>query len=389
MEQLINVMMQSIKSEICGVELEQALLQDLSDSFLTELYRLSKSHDMAHIVGVALDKAGVLPKNEIGEKFRKQSLIALYRQQQLQYSFEQVCAVLEAEHIPYMPLKGAVIRPLYPEPWMRTSCDIDILVPKEDLSRTVELLVAHFHMEKEPYRNAHDISFYLPGDVHLEIHFTLEESIENLDRVLTKVWDHSHLEKDGESRYVQTNEFLLCYLLAHNAYHFIRGGCGVRPFLDWWLLRHRLSWDQVALDRLLEQADLKEFEKATTELANVWFSGQAHTPFTKEIETYILGAGVYGTMENQVMIANQQSENRVLYLLKRIFMPYRQLKNNYPILKKYPILFPIYTVKRWFRFATKKVRANAMTELKHTASYSDETAQRISAMCSALHLKTE
>ena len=33
--------------------------------------------------------------------------------------------------IPFLPLKGSVIRQYYPEPWMRTSCDIDILVDFE------------------------------------------------------------------------------------------------------------------------------------------------------------------------------------------------------------------------------------------------------------------
>ncbi|MBO4954226.1 MAG: nucleotidyltransferase family protein, partial [Clostridia bacterium] len=35
--------------------------------------------------------------------------------------------------IDFMPLKGAVIRQYYPEPWMRTSCDIDIHVKKDRL----------------------------------------------------------------------------------------------------------------------------------------------------------------------------------------------------------------------------------------------------------------
>ena len=162
-QRLVRVMMQLIKSEVFGTAIEPSLVQNLSDSFLIELYQISKSHDMVHVVGSALDKAGALPNNEIGEKFRKQVMVALFRQQRLQYAYEQICKVLEEKKIPYIPLKGAVIRPLYPEPWMRTSCDIDILVRKEDLSSAVEHLVRHFQIQQKPYQNAHDISLFLPS----------------------------------------------------------------------------------------------------------------------------------------------------------------------------------------------------------------------------------
>ena len=71
-----------------------------------------------------------------------------------------------------MPLKGSVLRASYPQDWMRTSCDIDILVHREDLERAVELLV-----EKKQYRrevtNLCDVSLYAPSGVHLELHYDL------------------------------------------------------------------------------------------------------------------------------------------------------------------------------------------------------------------------
>jgi hypothetical protein len=51
----------------------------------------------------------------------------------MKHEFERICLVLEKAKIPHIPLKGSVLRKLYKEPWLRTSCDIDILVQEETL----------------------------------------------------------------------------------------------------------------------------------------------------------------------------------------------------------------------------------------------------------------
>ena len=50
----------------------------------------------------------------------------------------ECCNALEKAQIPFVPLKGSVIRKYYPEAWMRTSSDIDVLVHKEDVEKTTD-----------------------------------------------------------------------------------------------------------------------------------------------------------------------------------------------------------------------------------------------------------
>ena len=105
------------------------------------LYKLSKKHDIAHLIGDALSKQKLLESgDEWAQKFQKERLLALYRYEQLNFALGEICQTLEEAKIPFMPLKGSVIRPYYPEPWMRTSCDIDVLVHEEDLDRAVAAL---------------------------------------------------------------------------------------------------------------------------------------------------------------------------------------------------------------------------------------------------------
>ncbi len=57
-----------------------------------------------------------------------------------------------------MPLKGSVIRNMYPEPWMRTSCDIDILVEKSSLDVAKKAVQAIGFEYKG--MGSHDISLF-------------------------------------------------------------------------------------------------------------------------------------------------------------------------------------------------------------------------------------
>ena len=55
MENLICTMMELIASEVCGKEINKSQYE-LTDEELVKLYKLSKSHDLAHLVGDTLIK---------------------------------------------------------------------------------------------------------------------------------------------------------------------------------------------------------------------------------------------------------------------------------------------------------------------------------------------
>ena len=54
MDGITCAMMNLIGSEVCGTEADSGLYAALSDEEKIGLYRLSKKHDLAHIVGNAL-----------------------------------------------------------------------------------------------------------------------------------------------------------------------------------------------------------------------------------------------------------------------------------------------------------------------------------------------
>ncbi len=329
-------------------EATKTLVKQCTPDILRELYGLSKRHDMVHFIAEVLDKLGVLGENTPEWKaFSACRQMAVYRYEQIRYECERLYQAFEDAKIFYIPLKGAVIRALYPEPWLRTSCDVDILVEESDLDTATAVCEGLEYVEQG--KGYHDISLLSPGKVHLELHFSICENKKDLDRVLKRVWDHVQPASDVGYRYALTPEFLVFHNVAHATYHFLEGGCGLRPVLDLWLLRHKTDFDEAQVRALCEEAKIGKFYDGLVRLAEVWFSGVAHDELTLEMENYIIDGGVYGSMENKLSVKTRKG-GKIGYFFTIAFLPYENMKVLYPVLGKHKWLLPFCWVRRWFRF---------------------------------------
>lgn len=402
--------MNLIGSEICGNAVCADEIKALSDDELKALYKLSKSHDLAHLVGNALIKNNLLDeenpngdenhdgdktqgaenhsgviRSEIKQKFEKQILTAIYRYENINSELETLKTAFEEEKIPFIPLKGSVIRQYYPEPWLRTSCDIDILVHEEDIERAIAVLTDKngYTLEKKAY---HDYSLFSPAGVHLELHFNLKETRDKIDKLLVKAWDYAYRRDENYYEYLFTNEFFIYHQLAHASYHFVGGGCGIRPFIDVFLLEKHLKYDPNKLDELLTEGGIKIFSDDFYHLSKVWFAGEKHSEITEKMEIFLLSGGVYGNAENKTASEQSRNKGKAGNIFKRIWMPYDHLIILYPDLKGKRILQPFYEIKRWCKLFKKDIFKKSMRELKTNTSMSQEKVDETKAMLKDLGL---
>ena len=375
-----------LRYEIDGERIDEEI-RNLIPQRLSAIYNLAKLHDLAHLLAEPLDKNNLFPENQdVKNRLLHERNMAVYRYEQIKYELDELCRVLEDAQIPHMPLKGSVIRQYYSEPWKRTSCDIDILVRVEDLERAGAVLISQLNYKFER-RYSHDVSYYTESGVHVELHFNLAESNETFQRIFCDIWDMSKRAERKEFEYVMNNELLVSYHIVHMAGHFLYGGCGIRPFLDLWLLKTKMGYDIKEVERLLAICNLTEFGKNAFLLSEIWFSNAIHTDITYEMEEYIVGAGVYGTLENKVAINQVKRKGKLRYIFSRIFLPYLKMKRYYPKLEKYPILLPFYHIKRWCAFIFKKDKKRAFTELQYNNSISEDKKTRIITLCNNLGLQ--
>lgn len=365
MNKIAEIMIGTIRAQVCGSEYK--IDKDITQEELKQLYILSKSQDMAHIVGAELEKQGILKSgDEVSEKFRKQQMIAIFRYERINYELEEICRVLEEAQIPHMPLKGSVIRKYYPEPWMRTSCDIDILVHENDLKKAIEVCGSELNYQADDEVIYHNVSLYSETGIHLELHFNIGGCVYDVDNFLSDVWEYALLEKGTSYRYCQTNEFLYFYIVTHLLSHFIYGGCGVKPVLDVYILNKELNFDSNLVLEYFKKCKIQTFHENIYYLACVWFGDSPRTTVTSQLQAFILNGGAYGSQENRYAVAQGSQGGRVRYLLSRIFLPYSTLKCQYKILEKYKVLFPLVTVFRWFKIISPKRINKTVDEVKHT-----------------------
>lgn len=376
-----------LRSELCGAEADCEAFCDVSDVSLGELYHLAKAHDLAHLVASALEKRGSLGVDDISMKLRKQMMLAVHRYSGINYDFQRVCEALEQAKIPFLPLKGAIIRAYYPEPWMRTSCDIDILIHKEDTERAINALTV-IGFAKQPDTTMHDHQLISQGGVHLELHYSLrqETSMRQADSVLDAVWQACLLEEPWGYRYKMTNEMFLFYHIVHMANHFVYGGCGVRPFLDLWLLEKKMEFDREELGRLLKQTSLESFYESALALSSVWMDETPHNEITSQMEQFILTGGVYGTVSNSAVVKSAKGQGKLRTFMKLVFLSRENLQVIYPRLKKHPILFPFYQVMRWFKIFDPKKRKRVATVTAAHNSVSKEQSDRVRSLLGDLDL---
>lgn len=374
MNQVVEIFLKLVKSEILATPLEDGVAKSVTPDIMKGLYTISKQHDMTHIVAAALQRCNLLAEDEISKKMSNSLYMAVWRDELKEKELQQIYQLFEEEHIAFIPLKGAVIRELYPEPWMRTSCDIDILVHEEEVERARDVLVSKLSYRAEG-KCVHDISLYSPTDVHLELHYCLKEHMDNIDQLLEQVWEHAQPEEEGKRRYRMEPEYMLFYLFAHMSYHFLRGGCGVRNFIDIWLVEKKMNYRQEVVDSYCAMCNIKVFVNCAEKMACIWMEDKEHDEITMKMQERIMHNGLYGTKESNVTSRNTEVAGKGNYVLYRLFMPRRDLCVLYPRLEKYPFLYPYYVVKRWTRLLDSKRARNAMNEMKIHKGITKESIQ--------------
>lgn len=336
---------------------------------IEEVYALAKKHDLAHIVAFAIKKHSLACDEEIRAKLEKQYFTAVYRYQHQNHDLEVISDLFEEAEIMHIPLKGSVLRKFYPYEWMRIGCDIDILIKPEDVERAMNLM-----QDKLGYKyikhGGHDETLSSPAGTHIELHFDLiEEDEDGVDVVLQDFWKYTSPDENKKFRYTVRDDMLYYYHIAHMAKHFINGGCGLRPVLDSYILINTFPYDREARIALLERGGLARFSSIAEKLAGVWFSKEEHNEISKKTEDYILDAGVYGDMHNAIV--NKMAEkdgSKMKYLLSRIFLPYLQLRVQYPYLDGRKWLLPVYQVRRWFRLLFRGKLRRSINEINTSLS---------------------
>ena len=384
---VVDLLFELLRYALKQQPLSEQTLNGIPQEDLKKLYSLSKRHDIAHLVAYALTSNNLLEKpSEAYDAFIHQERLSIFRYENINHQLHIVSDLFEKNGVEHILLKGSVIRAYYPEPWMRTSCDIDILVHEKDVDRAVQLLQEQLSVTVES-KSVYDVSVYASGNVHLEIHFNLSVDGQKKQTVdlLSTVWEHTSLEDGRAYTRKMSDEMYYFYHLAHMSKHFGGNGCGIRSFLDLWVLEN-IPCDKEKRLEFAKKGGLDKFMIAGIKTAKVWMDEQPHEQITLSIQDYILHSGVYGSEQTRTISAQNKKGGKFRYAMSRIFLNTKELATQYPVLLKHKWLMPICHIRRWFRLVFCGGVKRSVGELKYIANLPQDRIKSTEKMMNELGL---
>ena len=169
------------------------------------------------------------------------------------------------------------------------------------------------------------------------------------------------------------------------AKHFRRSGCGLRPFVDFFIIKNRIEFDDNTLQTMLDESGLLKFYHSVVYLTESWFENKVILPELEDVSAFVLNGGVFGSVENKVAIKRSKMSG-LKYFWKRAFVSKESLAYKYPILNKHPYLYFICNCHRWYRLIFKGKFNVVKEELMTNASLNNDISNKIEKMYSQIGL---
>ena len=282
--------------------------------------------------------------------FCKDITVSRLQMQQL----NAVYALFEENGIEYMPVKGAVLKPMYPQSELRTMGDADILIRQEQYPKIRELL-SSLGLQEE-VESDHELIWH-GGNFKLELHKRLIPSY-NKDYYAYYGDGWRLAQKDAQSSaYHLSPENHFIYLLVHFAKHYRDGSISAKNICDFWVCRNAYPhMDETYLSTELGKLKLLEFYRNILDLLDTWFEGASPTKAVEILTQTAFRGGIYTFEESQLTVSvikltketTSFSGSKYKWLWQKLFPPVSTLIQRYPVLKKHPIMLPFVWIARWF-----------------------------------------
>lgn len=339
---------------------------------LEELFKVCQLHSLTAMVCMALELSDVkIPACWTEEKLKSIRKILLFDSER-----QKILDYMEKKGIWYLPLKGIILKELYPKIGMRQMADNDILYDKTFRSELNDYMLSQGYKTEFVGEIQHD-TYLKPPVFNFEMHTTLlnEGDNENIFAYYSNIKDR--LLKDNKKNYAYyfSDEDYYIYITVHEYKHFTAAGTGLRSLADRFVYlkskQNNLDWNYIESE--LDKLGISEFEKQARHLCLTIFSG-CELPVLSEDESellkYYLSSGTYGSMENRVKmnIKKLGSDSKLKYIMSRIFPPLKFYKQYFPFFYKHKLLLPVGWMYRIIRVLFTK-RKTVNSELKNLKKY--------------------
>ena len=311
---------------------------------------------------------------DVLNSLKKSTFISAVQQSKHIKETAKILELFNKNNIPVIVLKGLVIRNYYPMPDLRTMCDSDVIIHKEDLEKVRTLLLNEGFREEEDA--GHHIAFFKFG-FNLEVHWTLanETFRKGQECFQEHIWkDARKIQVDGVDTLALSLEDQALHFCAHMASHMAISGFGVRQLADLVLLvEHEgknINWNSFI--KKTKKSGLYKFSIGMFKVCNYLFNMEIPKELKdnnndeeviKLVINDIFTGGVYGQRDLsftfRAQVGYDIEEDNTISMIKRyiqiILPPPSKLSDRYGYAKKYKILLPIAWIHHiWVGITTKE-----------------------------------
>ncbi|MBU1145846.1 MAG: nucleotidyltransferase family protein [Firmicutes bacterium] len=345
----------------------------LKDDF--KLYQMAKINGLSGTIFHSIDPT--LIEHDVFHLFQMDYFEYQARDVRQLKAIQEVDEIFNLSNIEHIFLKGSFLKGIYPDTYMRSMGDIDILVRKDKMNEVHQVLNSSGYFNWANSTN-HDC-FVKDKDIFLEIHPQLDTDFDDkYDGLFLDIW--SNAKCTSKHRFEFKSEFMLAYLMYHNAKHLSSSGIGLRNILDIGLfcMKFQDTMNAEILEKLLRDNHLFKLFQNFIWFNNAYFgfvifslfltNFEQDSVFLEKITDFILTSGVHGKGEDHnpfvcgisksSLKVDSIQKGRKTFILKTLFPSKHLMQGTYHYLKKYPWLLPFSWIQRGCKLLFKKTKSS-------------------------------
>lgn len=328
----------------------------LSDDFDWQLaFQTGQEHGILSLLYYGILNAGLEVNKNLLSTLRKQNLNNVLVGTNQQYAYKTLKDEFCAAGVDFLPIKGAVIKHLYPNPEMRRMSDIDILIKTAQYEKIAPVMSR--------------LGYTVTTESDHEFVWTNQVVMFELHKRVIPSYNQDYYNYFGDGwrlakstaqphEYQMSIEDHFIYLFVHFAKHYRDSGIGIIHLTDLYVyLKSYPNMDLNYVKSEFKKLSLDAFFENVMASIDTCFNDAPSTEKTDFIVNRVFHSGNFGTAENHAISTalrvskkgatakNAQSKIFLDYL----FLPYKDMCKHFPVLIKVPILLPFFWIVRIVR----------------------------------------
>lgn len=267
------------------------------------------------------------------------------------YEGKQVLNALSAAGMDCIALKGWEMQKLYPESFMRQMADLDILVRPYSFNRIKTVMEGLGFKVGSESSWKHDS--FRKGEVHVEMHKRLTDDSRAIQKWEESMWDRAVPTEDTHV-YRMTAEDYYIFHFVHLHKGFMNGSLGLRRIVDTWLLqKQNVDMDMVRNE--LQRFGLLTFHERMVKLSRAALGDEPIDDNSEILLSHAFTHGIYGSDVSYkagriAAMGKSIDSGKRNSAIAAVFLPYKRMKAQFPVLNRWPILLPWCWLKRIVHF---------------------------------------